>query len=47
VAQSLEFDLDDFGYTPFVEQGGLGKAREVFGTELKALMDELNGVLVS
>ncbi len=46
VAQSLEFDLDDFGYTPFVEQGGLGKAREVFGTELKSLMDELNGVLV-
>jgi type I restriction enzyme R subunit len=47
VAQSLEFDLDDFGFTPFIEQGGLGKARELFGPELKALMDELNGVLVS
>jgi type I restriction enzyme, R subunit len=47
VAQSLAFDLDDFGYTPFVEQGGLGKARALFGTELKALMDELNGVLVA
>jgi len=47
VAQSLEFDVDDFAYTPFVEQGGLGKARALFGSELKALMDELNGVLVS
>lgn len=26
---------------------GLGKAQQVFGTELKALIDELNGVLVA
>ena len=47
IAQSLEFEFDDFGYTPFVEQGGLGKAGSLFGSELKALMQELNEVLVS
>lgn len=26
---------------------GLGKARQVFGRELKTLIDELNGVLVA
>ena len=26
---------------------GLGKAQQVFGTELKTLIDELNGVLVA
>ena len=46
IAQSLEIDLGDFDFTPFNAEGGLGKARELFGTELKALMDELNGVLV-
>jgi len=47
IAQSLEFEFDDFGLTPFVEQGGLGKAHQVFGSELKTLMRELNEVLVS
>jgi len=47
IAQSLEFELDDFGFTPFVEQGGLGKAHQVFGSELPSLMSELNEVLVS
>jgi len=47
IAQSLEITSDDFGYAPFVEEGGLGKARQVFGPDLKKLMDELNGALVS
>jgi len=47
IAQSLEITPDDFGYAPFVEEGGLGKARQVFGPELVKLMDELNGALVS
>ena len=45
VAQSLEIDMDDFQYTPFVEEGGLGKAAQVFGPELRPLIDELNEVL--
>ena len=47
IAQSLEIDVGDFDFTPFNAEGGLGKARALFGTELKNLMDELNGVLVS
>lgn len=47
IAQSLEIDVGDFDFTPFNAEGGLGKARALFGPELKALMDELNGVLVS
>lgn len=45
VAQSLEIDVADFDYTPFVEEGGLGKAGQVFGGEIVALVRELNGVL--
>jgi len=47
IAQSLEITSDDFGYSPFVEEGGLGKARQVLGPDLMKLMDELNGALVS
>jgi len=47
IAQSLEIEVADFDFTPFNAEGGIGKARELFGSELKALMDELNGVLVS
>ena len=47
IAQSLEITPDDFGYAPFVGEGGLGKARQVFGPELRSLMDELNGALVT
>jgi len=47
VAQSLEIDIEDFSYTPFVEEGGVGKAVEVFGKELQPLIDELNEVLAA
>jgi len=47
VAQSLEIDMDDFNLTPFVEEGGLGKAVDVFGAELRPLIDELNEVLAA
>ena len=47
VAQSLEIEIDDFSYTPFVEEGGLGKAAEIFGAELRPLIEELNEVLAA
>ncbi|MCD4747742.1 MAG: DEAD/DEAH box helicase family protein [Thermoanaerobaculales bacterium] len=47
VAQSLEIDIEDFSYTPFVEEGGFGKAAQVFGTGLRNLIDELNEVLAA
>ncbi|HLH67105.1 MAG TPA: type I restriction-modification enzyme R subunit C-terminal domain-containing protein [Solirubrobacteraceae bacterium] len=47
VAASLTISPDDFEYTPFVEQGGIGKAHELFGDELTPLLDELNEALVA
>ena len=47
VAASLAITTDDFGYTPFVERGGLGKAAQVFGDDLAPLLDELNEVLAA
>ena len=47
VAASLAINADDFDYTPFVEQGGIGKAYEVFGDGLTPLLDELNEALAA
>jgi type I restriction enzyme R subunit len=47
IAASLGITLDDLGYTPFVQAGGLGKASEVFGDELGPLLDQLNEALVA
>ena len=47
VAESVAIDQDDFEATPFVQQGGLGKAYQLFGPELAGLMDELNGELTA
>ncbi len=46
VATSLGITVDDFSYTPFVESGGLGRAAQVFGDDLRPLLDELNEALV-
>ena len=47
VATSLEITVEDFDLTPFTEHGGLGRAAQVFGTDLRPLLDELNEVLVA
>ncbi len=47
VATSLEMTVDDFDLTPFTEQGGLGRASQVFGADLRPLLEELNEVLVA
>lgn len=39
--------MEDFDQTPFVQQGGLGKAWDLFGGELEAIVDELNRELVA
>jgi len=44
---SLGISADDFDYTPFSQEGGLGKAIQVFGSELDGLLDELNRDLVA
>jgi len=47
IATSLSIDPEDFEYTPFGERGGLGKAHQLFGEQLPALLDELNSVLAA
>ncbi len=47
IGTSIEVDVDDFDYTPFVEAGGLGTATQVFGKELRVILKELNEVLAA
>jgi len=47
IATSLSIEPDDFGYAPFAQRGGLGKAHQLFGEELTKLLDELNTLLVA
>ena len=45
IATSLSIETDDFDYAPFAQKGGLGKAAQLFGPDLPALLEELNEVL--
>lgn len=47
IATSLSLDSDDFGYAPFAQRGGLGKAHQLFGEQLPKLLNELNEVLAA
>ena len=47
IAASIEIEPDDFGYAPFSQAGGLGKAQDVFGKDLMPLLRELNEVLAA
>jgi type I restriction enzyme R subunit len=47
IATSLSIEPDDFDFAPFAQQGGLGKAHQLFGTDLPKLLDELNQVLAA
>jgi type I restriction enzyme R subunit len=47
IATSLSIDPEDFEYTPFGERGGLGKAHQLFGEALPALLEELNTTLAA
>ena len=39
--------VDDLDYAPFAEEGGRGRATQVFGNGLGPLLDELNEVLAA
>lgn len=47
IATSCSIETDDFDYAPFAQQGGLGKANQLFGDQLPTLLDELNELLVA
>jgi len=47
IATSLNIEPDDLELAPFRQKGGLGKAHQLFGSELPKLLDELNEVLAA
>jgi len=47
IAQNAEMSVDDFEYTPFNQEGGLLKAKELFGKDLNNIIQELNGYLIA
>ena len=47
IATSLSLEPDDFGYSPFAQRGGLGKAHQLFGDQLAVLLNELNSTLAA
>ena len=47
IATSLSIEPDDFDYAPFSQQGGLGRAHQLFGPELNRILDELNLTLAA
>jgi type I restriction enzyme R subunit len=47
IAANLGIDPDDFEYAPFAQQGGLGKVYQLFGDELKSLIEQLNESLAA
>jgi type I restriction enzyme R subunit len=47
VAANLSIEADDFDLAPFAQEGGLGKVHQVFGDQLTAVIEELNGVLAA
>ena len=47
IAGSVSMTPSNFQYAPFNQQGGLGKACELFGEELEGLLEELNLELVA
>jgi type I restriction enzyme, R subunit len=47
IAASLQMETEDFDLNPFHQEGGLGRAYQVFGEGLNDLVRELNEVLVA
>lgn len=47
IAGNLSIDADDFEYSPFVQEGGLGKFYQLFGAEVSTLLEELNKQLAA
>ena len=48
VTANAEVAIDDLGYAPFAQMGGVGKAVKVFGGDgLVRLLDELNEALAA
>lgn len=47
VGSSYHIEIDDLDYTPFDAQGGRGRMHQLFGNEMKEIINELNEVLAA
>jgi type I restriction enzyme R subunit len=47
VAASWEIEIEDFDNVPFIQEGGLGKAMQVFGKELPGLIRQINDAVAA
>ncbi len=47
IAANLSIAPDDFEYAPFSQQGGLGKAHQLFADKLITIIEELNETLAA
>jgi len=47
IANNAEMEMDDFNDTPFNQEGGVLKAKQLFGSELNTVINELNGYLIA
>ena len=47
IAANLGINIDDFNYTPFNTEGGLGRVHQLFGEQLPKVIEELNRELVA
>ncbi|WP_394230278.1 type I restriction endonuclease subunit R [Shewanella colwelliana] len=47
IAQNAEMMIEDFDYAPFNQQGGVLKAKQLFGDKLDNVVNELNGYLIA
>jgi len=47
IVASYTIELDAFDYAPFAQHGGLGRFYQLFGSDWRTLLDELNEVLAA
>ena len=47
IATSIHVEYDDLEYTPFDAQGGKGRMFQLFGEEMKSIVDEMNEALAA
>jgi len=47
IATSLGIEMEDFGYAPFYERGGVVKLDRIFGNDSNWILDELNEKLAA
>jgi type I restriction enzyme R subunit len=47
IAANLGIEPDDFGYSPFAQEGGIGKVYQLFGPELPRVLEAMNRELAA